>query len=376
MRACSFVLLLSASFANAALHAPKFDGIFASFNPTTAQWAESDWRRDLQSMKDVSMSFFVVPHTVHQSGPPTAACKSGTFNTYFPSSLLPSACFTQAGNTAHAGGSVGAILAAANATGLSVHLGLAYEKGMDWPSNVSSIKTLAWLQWEVAQQLWALATSAGLSQVLGGFYTEVEESNGASWLSHMADFATHYLQSLSVDIKSKLRSDLLVWASPYAVLNRTRYSARDWVLPTTYAGMWEETFAAWAPSLDAVALQDSTGALANSFSDVREILGNLSAASARQGKSQWANVELFEVWPTSCQFPSVCHGRHPAPFSRIRAQLENEAPLLLGSDPKVIAWEWSSCLSPTANNGAVFPDANRANYEAYKTYLAVLDAGA
>ena len=290
MRSCSFVLLLSASFANAALHAPKFDGIFASFNPTTAQWAESDWRRDLQSMKDVSMSFFVVPHTVHQSGPPTAACKSGTFNTYFPSSLLPSACFTQAGNTAHAGGSVGAILAAANATGLSVHLGLAYEKGMDWPSNVSLIKTLAWLQWEVAQQLWALATSAGLSQVLGGFYTEVEESNGASWLSHMADFATHYLQSLSVDIKSKLRSDLLVWASPYAVLNRTRYSTRDWVLPTTYAGMWEETFAAWAPSLDAVALQDSTGALANSFSDVREILGNLSAASARQGKSQWANV--------------------------------------------------------------------------------------
>ena len=50
-------------------------------------------------------------------------------------------------------------------------------------------------------------------------------------------------------------------------------------------------------------------------------------------------------------------------------QLENEAPLLIGPDPQIIAWEWFSCLSPTAGNGAPFPDANKANYDAYKAYL-------
>ena len=77
----------------------------------------------------------------------------------------------------------------------------------------------------------------------------------------------------------------------------------------------------------------------------------------------------FQTAGASCEWPDVCHGRHPAPFSRIKAQLENEAPLLVGPSPKIIAWEWTSCMSPTAGNGAVFPDANLANYDAYKKYL-------
>ena len=51
------------------------------------------------------------------------------------------------------------------------------------------------------------------------------------------------------------------------------------------------------------------------------------------------------------------------------AQLENEAPILSGPDPQVIAWEWTSCLSPTAGNGAAFPEANKANYEAYLAHI-------
>ena len=79
----------------------------------------------------------------------------------------------------------------------------------------------------------------------------------------------------------------------------------------------------------------------------------------------WSNVELFEVWPRSCEWPDACHGRHPAPFERIKAQLENERPLA----EKLIAWEWSSCLSP--NNGSeTWPEATKANFEAYKAYLA------
>ena len=78
-----------------------------------------------------------------------------------------------------------------------------------------------------------------------------------------------------------------------------------------------------------------------------------------------ANVELFEVWPRSCEWPAVCHGRHPAPWSRIVHQMvssihfpglffyaisvsqlyacvllkANEA-AALGDDATLIAWEW------------------------------------
>ena len=47
--------------------------------------------------------------------------------------------------------------------------------------------------------------------------------------------------------------------------------------------------------------------------------------------------------------------------SRGSRQLENERPLA----EKLIAWEWSSCLSP--NNGSeTWPEATKENYEAYK----------
>ena len=358
-------------------HLPTFDGIFLSLNEATAQWDAAHWATDLAAMSAVGMSFLVVPHMARQHGGPTATCPHGLFEVYFPfdatGSQLPVGCFTQRGldPSVHPGGTVIAMLAAANTTGLGCHLGLVLQTDPDprW-SNQSGVKSYAWLQWQLAQHLWQVATAAGYSHVVRGFYTELEESNSAQWLSAMPVFAEHYLGPLAHDIKASLRPDLLVWASPYAILNRTRYSVDDWMVPAAFGGLWEQTFAAWAPDLDLIALQDSMGALANSFADVRQLLGNVSAASAHQGRSSWTNVELFEVWPASCQWPDTCHGRHPAPFSRIKAQLENEAPILMGPDPQIIAWEWTSCLSPTPNNGAKFPEANRANYEAYKAHFA------
>lgn len=359
--------MLALTIVALSLHPPRFDGVFVSLNEQTALWNETVWRADLEAMAAVSMTFLILPHTLRQSGPPTSACPSGTFEAHYELRNA-SACFKQVGVDS-AGGTVIAVLAAANATGLKVHLGLAMKPHMDDPTNTTAVRTFAWLQWEVAQQLWQLASTAGLLHTIEGFYTEVEESNSHSWVAGMELFAGHYLQSLAQDIKTQLRADLKVWSSPYAVANRSRYPASLYVLPSLYGALWEETFAAWAPALDHVALQDSTGALGNSFGDVRQLLGNVSAASARQGRSAWTNIELFEVWPSSCEWPAVCHGRHPAPFERIRQQLENEAPLLRGPEPKIIAWEWTSCLSPTEGNGAAFPDANRANYAAYRSYL-------
>ena len=345
--------------------------MFLSLNSQTALWDTSMWKRDLEAMKTAQLRFFAVPHLARQIGPATAACPSGTFEAWFPlSSRLPTACFTQVGDTSSSAGTIGNILAAANATGLSVHLGLAKELRMDdQDKSVATLKAFADLQWAVAQQLWQVAFTIGLTDVVAGIYTEVEESNAAPWLAYMQRFASTYLQALTLNIKKTLRADLVVWASPYVLFNRTRFPIQKYLLPSAFAGLWEEALAAWAPALDVVAPQDSSGANGNSFADVRELLGNMSRAVARQRRSAWSNVELFEVWPRSCQWPDECHGRHPAPFSRIKAQLENEAPILSGPDPQVIAWEWTSCLSPTAGNGAAFPEANKANYEAYLAHI-------
>ena len=80
-------------------------------------------------------------------------------------------------------------------------------------------------------------------------------------------------------------------------------------------------------------------------------------------------MELFEVWPLSCQWPTHCKGRHPAPFARIAAQMTNEARIT----PTLIAWEWSSCLSPhgtAAGLPAAQATAAAANYHDYQVYLA------
>ena len=60
----------------------------------------------------------------------------------------------------------------------------------------------------------------------------------------------------------------------------------------------------------------------------------------------------------------------PAPFARIRAQLENEARVLGGADrAKLIAWEWLSCLSPFMPATDPRAAAAAALYSAYSAYV-------
>ena len=195
----------------------------------------------------------------------------------------------------------------------------------------------------------------------------------------MHQFATHYLGPVAADIK-EYKSDLLFWASPYNVGNRTRFERSRILTPEMMGSLWQQVFQVgaisataasfwtiehslgscfmscilqvWAPSFDLVAPQDSMGAQGNSFQNASDYLGNISVGAARAGRETWSNVELFEVWPRSCQWPTRCEGRHPAPFSRIEQQMANEWKF---TSP-LIAWEWMSCLSPnSARAGRVLP---------------------
>ena len=116
-----------------------------------------------------------------------------------------------------------------------------------------------------------------------------------------------------------------------------------------------------------------------------------SAAAARQGRGAWSNVELFQVWPPSCEWSKAsghCRGRAPAPMDRIIAQMKTASAVLAraggtqevraaglatdaaAGDVVLIAWEWSSCLSPNNGTGKANISSLAANnYIAYQKYI-------
>ena len=353
---------------------PHLSGVFVALDAVTAN--RSSWRADLQAMKDVGIEFLVLRATAqgiswNASTDPAAGCPLGRFDTYFPpaaGSALQRCLKEQLGNI----DAVGTVLADAAALDLGVHLGLAYPEGA---ANAAArganatqyYRDYAWLQWGIAQDLWQRyggRYGSGGTSTLRGFYTDLEECNEVGYLALASPLAGHFLQPLAHDVHTQLdaiaagAADLLVWASPYFVANETRHAPSSIMDANFYADFWGQIFE-WAPDFGLIAPQDSMGAQGNSFENVSTYVDALRAASSAAARPFWSNVELFEVWPTSCAWPAPCHGRHPAPFARIKAQLANEATRA----DRLIAWEWESCLSP------LHSDSSAALYQQYKQYV-------
>lgn len=331
-----------------------------ALDDTTA--ARSSWRDDLQAMKDVGIEFFIIRSSAVgvAFNATNTTCPLGTFDSYYPARAphLLRCMRRQRGNA----DALRTILTDASALGLGVHLGLAYPDSAanSYARTANASKWLtdyAWLNWEMAQDLWT-QYGAEFNGTIRGFYTGLEVANTVFWSEHADALAGHFLQPQARDIHT-LDPSLLVWASPYFVGNMTRHSARSITDARFYAAWWGQIFG-WAPDFGLIAPQDSMGAQGNSFENVSEYLDAMAADSRLQRRWVWSNVELFEVWPPTCQWPAQCHGRRPAPFERIRKQLANEAPRA----DLLIAWEWHSCLSPHGSTNA-----SAALYAAYKSYL-------
>jgi hypothetical protein len=387
LRLVATIAALVATVKSLTIDKPHLHGIFLDLTEITAQWSEAEWRVDLQSMRDVGLTFLVVHHTASGVSDASDLCPLGRYASYFPTSM---ACFHQTGSNA-TGGAVGTIIRAAAAVGLRVHLGLAIQKHLTEPdgqnplyANATVLQAFRELQSGVARALW---TAFGSSNVISGFYTVIEQpQNYASFLPHWMPMARDYLQPLAHYIKRELpprRSDdgegLLVWSSPDAVGNWSRYPRQDMLGPQLYADLWEQAFLV-APDFDLTALQDSLGAAGNSLENASNFLGNLSLAAARQGRRQWSNIELFQTLPRDCRWAAhkPCTGRAPAPMERVLEQIASAARALnasaAGAGQVTVAWEWTSCLSPNGGDahdrGGNVTNLTRANWRAYKAYLA------
>ena len=360
------------------INKPHFSGMFFAMTPLVTMWTVKEWIVEFTYMKAAGFKFVVIPHTGRQINTSTTTCMNGTFQVYYPvnkNDLNPN-CYTQIGNLKTKGGTLGAAFEAATSVGLDLHLGLLFapaEHG--FPEQHVNNTYLEWAdqQYEAAKALYHLY---GATNHLVGFYTEIEESNSNYWLSIYGNFSTYYWERIGSQIKQNLNSELVVWASPYSIGNLTRHPT-DFSNTSMWQKAWKEIFIN-APSLDFVSPQDSMGAQGNSFENASEYLQAVvkGGLDAQRSVPQWSNVELFEVWPRSCEWPSVCHGRHPASFEgRIKQQMHNEANIISpkdgGASAVLIAWEWRSCFSPNAfgDSHIAFPNVTKSNYEAYMSYL-------
>jgi len=109
---------------------------------------------------------------------------------------------------------------------------------------------------------------------------------------------------------------------------------------SAYSGFWHAAFDA-APAFSLIAPQDGVGAHNLSSATVREFFGALRSGShaAAPPRKFGALVELFEQHPLNgSHFQPSCEHRRRAPFARIVAQQQNEAPFV--DYIEFTAWEW------------------------------------
>jgi len=355
---------------------PHLSGIFLALDPITSQRSFSGWHTDLSLMKDIGIEFLVIRAAAQGTSwnvttDPKDGCPLGRFKAYYqPLSGSPlQRCLEQNDRQSKMNNdttTLHTVLSAAKALGLGVHLGLAYPDGaansaVRNANATQYYKDYAGLQWSIADDVWHQYSSEFGNGTILGFYTDLEESNEVGYLALASSLAGHLLQPLSHNIHTQLSSELLVWASPYYVGNLTRHKSTEVMNANFYADFWGQLFS-WAPDFGLIAPQDSMGAQGNSFYNVSTYVDAMRRASQNAVPTQrpfWSNVELFETWPRTCQWPSACHGRHPAPMSRIKKQLFNE----YQRADALIAWEWESCLSPLHSNET------KILYEEYKAYV-------
>ena len=346
---------------------PHFDGIFLNLNDATAAWTKEQWVTDFQSMKDVGMTFFCVHHPASGlDANYTTTCPFGRYKTKFPPRYLPSACYEQ-----QAGPAGLAILTMLDALeevgGMKLHLGLAYT--FEATFGLADFARYTALQKEVAAGIWSIIPTAQRALV-GGVYAMTEPHNGHYPWDTEVEQISSYFDGLAAFVKSTLRSDLLVWDSPYITGNTTHDAKEGHVMNVSDTAAWWSKVWKLAPSFDLIAIQDHLGqGYPSSFQNVSEYFPAVAATAVAAGRSgMWANIELFgqSTGPNSTG-SYYCHNC-VAKWPRVKAQLELESSL--PHVTKRIAWEWTGCLSP--NYGPEGPNTSKALYAEYKAYI---DAG-
>ena len=208
----------------------------------------------------------------------TTTCPFGRYKTKFPPRYLPSACYEQ--QTGPAGTAILTMLDALEEVGgLKMHLGLAYT--FEATFGLADFARYTALQKEVAAGIWSIIPEAHRALV-GGVYAMTEPHNGHYPWDTEVEQISAYFNGLAAFVKSTLRSDLLVWDSPYITGNTTgdEDAKQGHVMNVSDTAAWWSKVWKLAPSFDLIAVQDHLGqAYMSSFHNVSEYFLAVAATS-------------------------------------------------------------------------------------------------
>lgn len=224
---------------------------------------------------------------------------------------------------------IGDLLAAAEATGFKVWLGLAldpaYWEGKFDPTASAASNTA------LLQQLEGLY---GASPALVGYYLP-EEIDDRSFVTPAAHEAmTTYLAAMADAAHSQAGRPVMV--APYFGMRPNGEA---------YAAWWNATLA--RAKLDVIAMQDGVGTRRTTVEEGVPVYRALKTVTDAHGVALWSDLEVFEQthgWPVD----DLAWQATSAKIATVRSQLELEAPYVA----KFVAFAFPNHMSPRAGGAA------------------------
>lgn len=274
------ILVIVVSDGNAAT---KLDGGFIVYygQNNIQAWSQTDWNNYMQDMADIGFEHVITQYSVYN----TAAYYNTNISGYYRVSGLNDP--------------IGKMLSAAGSKGINVYLGLVDDS--NWWSSCKNTTYLANLRDKtksVIDELWAYYQSYG---ALKGFYLTPEIDaytfqNGTD----RQNLVNYFLNPVCNHVKSK-SSTMKTVTSPFYTTSYSSSNYNTWWSYTLYD----------TPNMDTVALQDGKGAFGYSNSTISTYFNAIKNACSYQGRSFWANTELFS-------------GSNPAAITTIAGQIATE----------------------------------------------------
>lgn len=300
---------------------PLATGAFIQLNNGLANKSVAWWQTELASMKAIGMDTVVVQYV-------------GYGNSYFYPTSVP-------GANPFAVDSIERILAAADAHGMDVHLGVHLD-----PGQFSGTFNLTANTSRGIATMHELHTRYGGHDSLAGWYMPQEFSDYTVFHEPaLRDNLVTYTRDLTVEAHSLSGKTMMI--SPYFGQNPNG---------TAYAAWWDTTGLP-ATGVDIFNLQDGVGTHRTTIAESRGVFEAMAPVMAEHGVAFWANNESFNQthgWPVDGQpFAAV-----PTSIITFRQQLESTSPLVA----KSVTFEFSNYFSPQGSAAAAALYGDYQNY--------------
>ncbi|MEI7634641.1 MAG: DUF4434 domain-containing protein [bacterium] len=283
-------------------------------------WNQARWAQEFQAMQGIGMNIGLPAYAVNET------------NAIYPTTIP--------GLTPSSSDSIEPLLAAADASGFQIYLGLLAENAWWSQTDTAYLDHVAALSESIATELYARYQP---HPSFKGFYLPQEIDNCRWWAeTDRRRLVDHLLKPVSDHVKG-LNPNLVFCEAPF-------YNPAC-QQPAEYRTWWTQTLAE-APGFDLVIPQDGIGANPDhiTFQVITDYFTALKGACDATSRTLWSDLEVFE---------KVGVPEPPPTMDRIINQINVEQPLV----QRIVVWEWGYIAPDSSVRGLDF-------YNNYQRYLA------